>query len=183
MTIIDSYDESNYSIYLACYYGDTIYVGQSFQNIYASILDSCKFYLKKVGNPTGNVYAKLYAHTGEYGVNGKPTGSALAVSDALDVSTLADSFQLTTFNFSGANRINLSADTYYCIEFYYSGSSVFPDNYIQIGGDHTSPNHSGNINYSFNGNSWNTDISPIIDIIFYVYKALQIGYVGFCEAS
>ena len=77
------------------------------------ILDSCKFLINaELGNiPTGNVIVYLYAHTGTYGVNGKPTGSPLATSDPILASTLPTTQQLVTFTFSGANRIILSSNT------------------------------------------------------------------------
>ncbi len=99
MAIVDSYSESNHSnVYASLYNGFFTKFGQSFTGD-GKILDSCKFYLKKVGSPTGMAVATIYAHTGTFGNGGKPTGSPLATSDNFDVSTLTVSNQLITFNF------------------------------------------------------------------------------------
>lgn len=85
----------------------------------ATKITSCKFKVQKSGAPTGSVYAKLYAITGTPGSTGKPTGSALATSDAVDVSTLTGAFQI--FTFSGAEQYTMSAATYYEIAVEYTG--------------------------------------------------------------
>ena len=69
--LIDSYSESNQDEWFYLDNGGTMYskiiAGQSFANSISGTLDSCKFYLISLGNPSGNVVAKLYAHTGTYG--------------------------------------------------------------------------------------------------------------------
>lgn len=67
------------------YSGLVTSVAQSFTGD-GRTLDRAKFYICKVGNPTGNVYVKLYEHTGTFGTDSKPTGAALATSDAIDIS-------------------------------------------------------------------------------------------------
>jgi hypothetical protein len=167
-TLLDSYSETYQDIVSNIYAGYTPYYGQSFTNTYASTLDSCKFYIQKYGSPTGNANAILYAHTGTYGTNGKPTGLQIAISDNFDVSTLTTSLQLITFTFSGINRASLSAATHYCIELKYdSGDS---SNCVQIGGDSSTPSALGNGNYSGDGATW-TAISGT-DYCFYVYGIL-----------
>ncbi len=107
--IIDSLDETHseptpplYDLY----HGLVIAAGQSFTGD-GRTLDHAKFYLARAGSPTGSIYAKLYDHdAGTFGVNGKPTGAYLAISDAFDVSTLPDSNPtLVTFNFSTPYRL------------------------------------------------------------------------------
>lgn len=162
LTLIDSYSESNQDAYNQMYGGYIERFGQSFTNTNQIILDSCKFYLKKTGNPPGTAVAKLYAHSGTYGVNSRPTGSPLATSDNFDVSSLTTSLQLITFNFSGANRITLSASTYYCITIEYTTGDT--NNCILAGYDLLSSSHSGNM-FDFI-TSWSALSS---DLIFYVY--------------
>jgi hypothetical protein len=55
-------------------------VGSSFKGD-GSTLYGCAFYLKKYGVPTGLLTASIYAHTGTYATNGRPTGTALAGGD------------------------------------------------------------------------------------------------------
>ena len=168
-TLVDSYSETNSSVYY--YFPVNKVIGQSFTNTNAGTLDSCKFYLKKTGSPSGNANARVWAHIGTYGTDGKPTGSALAVSDNFDMVGLADSAQLITFNFSGANRIALNATTYYVVTF--SPVTGSETDYPQIGVDESASTHSGNISISDDGGStWSTN--PY-DVPFYVYAEVAPG--------
>ena len=168
-TIIDSYSETNQSaIPRYTYLGGTQqYWGQSFTNAHSALLTNCKFYLYKTGSPTGNIYAKIYTHSGTYGTDGKPTGSVLATSDAFDVSTLPASFQLIDFTFSGANQITLTPSTYYVLVLDCSVGGV--DGYAHIGVD-SSPSHSGNYSYSADGTEWTA--GDTTDTCFYVYGSI-----------
>ena len=170
--VIDSYNESNYSSYIPLYSGSCIAAGQSFTNTKSSILDSCKWYLNRYGSPTGNAVAKIYAetHATAFGTDSIPTGSALATSDNFDVAALTADYQLILFNFSGANRIALTAETYYVVVIEYSGGDLY--NRIHIAGDGTSPTHSGSYAY-YDGDTWSS--SAIVDRIFYVYGEGNIG--------
>ena len=164
--IIDSYSETNQDsgaeLHNAEWYP---YGGQTFTNIDASVLGSAKFFLKKYGSPTGNITVEIYAHTGTYGTNGVPTGSPLATSDAIDISTLTTDYQLIQFIFSGVEQINLSASTYYVAVLHYVGDA---SNYLIAGVDISSPSHSGNSVNSTDGSSWGSDNNT--DCCFYVYK-------------
>lgn len=158
----DSYSESYQTTSSSVYNGAPIKVGQSFTGD-GNDLNSCKFYLKKFGSPTGNVIATVYAHTGTFGSNGKPTGSALATSGNFDISTLTTSYALTTFTFTGANNITLVNGTKYFIVLEYSGGDV--SNHLVIGCDDTTLTHGGN--YASYTTSWGS--LSIIDVCFYVY--------------
>ncbi len=59
------------------------------------------------GSPVGNVWVEVYAEA-----SGLPTGSILATSDLLDVSTVAGSAAPVVFEFSGADQINPATGTY-----------------------------------------------------------------------
>jgi len=167
--LIDSYSESNYDgasgIYASPYQTAT---GQSFTGN-GSILVNTKFYLRKYGYPTGNVYAKIYAHSGTYGTSSIPTGGALATSDPVDVTTISGiSFGLVSFSFSGTNKIALTNGTYYISVVEYSSGS--DGNGIFVGYDNSSPTHGGNRSEYYNG-SWSGFGSPdaATDLCFYVY--------------
>ncbi|HUV84164.1 MAG TPA: hypothetical protein VMV86_00560 [Methanosarcinales archaeon] len=160
--IADSYSESNYSTQLY-YCSGTEKGSQSFTGK-AGNLVSCKWYLRKYGSPTGNIVAKLYAHSGTYGVSSIPTGEPLATSNTIDITTLSTSLQLTTFSFEGAEQYLLVNGTYYCLVIEFSGGDTY--NCLKVGADRTSPTHSGNIaDYSYG----NWDLYPNYDFIFYVY--------------
>jgi hypothetical protein len=160
----DSYSESNYNSSNALYPANSG-MAQSFTVGTGGLLDSCKFYLRNNYSLTGNVYAKLYALTGTYGTTSKPTGSALATSDAIDASTIGSSFSLIEFNFSGLSRISLTYGEQYCISVEYSGG--INGNYVNYGVDISAPTHQGNLASS--SGSWSAASSS--DSIFYVYIA------------
>lgn len=112
----------------------------NFTNVIQSTLTTCKFFLTKIGSPSGNIVAKLYAITGTYGVNSIPTGSALATSSNVDVSTIhsavnsnslvSSDYTLITFTF--ATPYVMTQGTSYVIVLEYSGGSG--GNYLSIGG-------------------------------------------------
>jgi hypothetical protein len=137
----DSYSESNWneSDWVSTGYQEA---GQSFASG-GGELDSVKFYLRLVGSPTGNATAQVYAHTGTYGASSLPTGAVLATSGTLDVSTLTGEYQLITFNFTGGDRITLTASTNYVVTFKYTGGTQNVD-YVRVGKDESSATHSGN---------------------------------------
>lgn len=156
-TLIDSYSESNFDVAT----GDSRFytsggwkmLGQSFFNRTTIPLASCKFYVKKVGAPPGNVLAYLYAHSGTFGSTGKPTGSAIAESDPVVISTgVTTGYQMIEFAFSGNNQVLLNEDTpYFVVLFYYQGDA---SNKIVSGGDGASPTHDGNVAGTTDGVSW-----------------------------
>ena len=88
-------------------------------------LTRAAFWLKKVGAPTGNITAKLYAHTGTYGVSSLP-GTLLATSNSVDVSTLPTSVGRVDFYFSGT--YSLAAGTPYIVTVHCPGAAG-PDHY------------------------------------------------------
>lgn len=165
--LIDSYSESNRDVALVISssysYSNS---GLSFTAV-AGRLESVKFYICKNGSPTGNVYVKIYAHTGTYGTSSRGTGDALATSDAVDISTLTTlwDFQLKEFTFSGANKIALTDGYYVALLVYEGGSS---GNYLSCGQDYSSPTHSGNKCRITSGTSWTYDAG--VDTPFYIYE-------------
>ena len=166
MAIIDSYSESNYEFPVAIGNTGYYYRGQVFQGAAVHyILTSASFYVKKNGSPTGNIYAKLYNITGTPGSTAYPTGDAIAVSDAVDVSTLDSSLALQEFVFSGAEQVLIAADAWYAITIYYPVNSV--SDFVDVGCD-GSPAHAGNFvdDEGTQGTSWR--YLSDIDLCFYV---------------
>ena len=173
--IVDSYSESNYSVWNSLQY-KYISTGQSFTGT-ATKITSCKFWAKKLNYPSGNCYAKLYAHTGTYGSTGVPTGSALATSTAIDGADFPSDYELVTLSFPDGQNYEMTAGTYYCIILEYTGTQG--SNGIRIGADNTTPSHSGNkVSYNDTTSTWGYSSSQ--DIIFYVYGATTTngGMVG-----
>ena len=173
----DSYNESNQNTSGQLNGISLFAYGQAFESLVGGELDSAKFYLRRLGSPTGNITARIYAMTGTYGTNGRPTGSPLAESDAIDVTTIGTgSFALQTFQFSGANRITLTAGTRYCVLVQHLGTDA--SNCIQVGSDNSSPTHSGNRFTGTNSALTNWFGSGETDVIFYVYVGHASGTTG-----
>jgi hypothetical protein len=136
------------------------------------MLDSCKFYLSRSNTtPTGNAYAELYNHVGDYGQpfpsGGHPSGAAIAISDPVDSSGIGITNSLVAFTFSSTNRIIITPN-YYCIIVHFESTN---DGYLKMGYDNTSSSHSGYRQSSFDGTTWYPTSQ---DIIFYVYGATQV---------
>lgn len=167
--LLTSYSESNRDDRYILYSGSIIRAGQSFLGNGRKIA-SVQFQLSKTGSPTGNATVSVYAHSGTFGTSSVGTGSALATSSTLDVSTLDGTYTLTEFTFSGDNAILLEAGTPYVVVLEYSGGDI--SNNVNLGVDTSSPTHEGNAtNYVA---SWSA--AATIDSCFYVYVNSFAGY-------
>lgn len=146
---LSTYSESNRDSDQPLGDGTTTGVAQSFTTPATSASTNArgcfaraKFQLKKVGSPTGNIVAKLYAHSGTLGTSSIPTGAALATSTNVDVSTLTTSYAIIDFVFNESNWFQFVANTNYVIALEYSGGDV--SNYVHVGYDASTPGHAGN---------------------------------------
>lgn len=170
LPIIDSYSETNTDSGDTLGEGTNTKKGQSFTGN-DGYLDSAIFYIKKIGSPTGTATVSIFAHTGTFGSSSRGTGSALATSNQIDISSLTTSYQLITFYFSDSNKILLSNSTHYVAVVEYSGGNA--SNYIALGVDTTSPTHNGNrVRYT---TSW--DYNGSWDIPFYIKSQEYNGFV------
>ena len=160
--LADSYSESNNSGSIGIGGGVTYSkVAQSFTGN-GKVLDKIEVELNTNLSPTGNVYAVIYAHTGTFGSSGVPTGTPLATSDAIDITTIT-STDLYEFIFSGAEKITLDDDTHYFLSIEYDGGTATTFLILRINfGD----SHEGNMAL-YNGSSWLAESSD--DFGFYVY--------------
>lgn len=178
--LIDSYSESNADYVVSLYTDGYTGYGESFLNPSEIHFNSCKFYIGKNGLPTGNCYAKLYEHVGTFGSSGVPTGNPIAVSDPVDVTTLAqfvggiEDLVLKEFIFSGVNKVVLSANTYYVVTIEYTGS-VSSENSVVVGVDETNPSHAGNgVSYDYAFEAWLIN-SGEFPFYIYGYKNIRAG--------
>lgn len=132
-------------------------------------------YLSKTGSPTGSVYAKIYAHTGSFGTTGTPTGSALATSDAFDISTLSTSaFTQVVFNF--ASPYTLSAGSNWCVVIEYTSGSAGTQ--LNVGTDAFNSGHAGNFASKMTG-SWVADATrDMIHIVREASEDIEISASG-----
>ncbi len=141
---------------------------QCFKNLsFKYKIIEAKFSLKKTGSPTGMGHAVLYGMGGTYGVDGKPTGSALATSDDFDVSTLTGVNQTITFTFSGAQQYVMQPDAYYCIAFLNpTAGTIDGGNYVHFAFDDT-VTHSLKIFGDYANGVWTSYLNDTA--LFYVY--------------
>jgi hypothetical protein len=129
-------------------------------------IKTAKFYLWKTGSPNANMQAVLYSISGTYGSTGVPN-TQLAVSDSVAMSTVGAGGYIT-FAFSGVNQVTLTTN-YYAIAVICSDAvTVDTSNYVGVGGDSSSPSHSGNFAGYVSG--WSA--SATRDLLFYVYGDL-----------
>jgi hypothetical protein len=136
-------------------------MGQSFTSI-GGTLSTVVFYMDRQDPITGSVYATIYAHSGTFGTNSVPTGSALATSNAVSASSLniQPNPAQVTFTFSGINQIVLSAGVNYVVVVGFEDDTQAVRGFV----DNTSPTDPGNSS-TFNGSSWSSSSS---DMSFYV---------------
>jgi hypothetical protein len=172
-TLIDSYTDSTVTTFNLIPVGGLAQAGQSFTMLSSDYkITSAKFRLSKTGLPNGTGYAFLYAHSGTYGASSVPTGSALAQSEGLDISTIAGSSTVYELTFNASQQYTMIANAYYCSVFgnatTWEGDS---SNYIQFYFAYSSPTHSGNeVKYTTSSGTWNYDVG--FDAVFYVYGIL-----------
>ena len=162
-TLLGSWSQTNENATVALYASGTnpTYYGQNFLNTNSIVLSNAVFYIKSVGSPSSNIVAKIYASTG--GVGATPTGSFLAISDTVSATPISSSFALTTFPFSGVNKITLSANTEYFVVIEYLGGDS--SDYIGVGISST-PATYGNSVSSYTGSSW---MALTTGMCFYIY--------------
>ncbi len=163
----NSYSETNADTATEVGNGVQDNVGQVFTANGGKITQA-KFSLQRGGpgsQPTGNGTARLYATTGTQGVDAVGTGTALAISDTLDVSTVPYGYALYTFNFTGAQQYQMVAGTTYAIVFEYTGGTSTSYLFIEI--DLSAPTHTGNLTGRDTVGAW--FYNATIDTIFYVF--------------
>lgn len=160
LSVIDSYNETNYSNYANLGATQAYDAGGQAFTATASYISLVKFYLTGSASVSGTMTAKLYASTGTYGTSAVPTGSALATSSVASVASLSTSPALINFSFDGTYR--MVEGTKYIIVLDCSGVSAGS---VGFGLDTSSPTHSGN--ESLHTGVWTADAN--VDAIFYVY--------------
>lgn len=95
------------------YTGAVTRMSQSFTCVNQVYITSCTFVMWRKATYSGNVYAKVYTHKGDYGVSSLPD-VLIATSNPIDASTLATSYSLSnfvTFTFPIGQPLILEANT------------------------------------------------------------------------
>jgi len=157
------YDETNYSFSVYSRYSTIGGLGQSFHGN-GKLISSCQFYIRKNNSPTGDVTAYLYEHSGTFGTSGVPSGSYVAISDAIDISTVGTNLSMVEFIFS-TPFLTVDGTEYVVVVEYPGGDS---SNSLHVGMDDESSTHPGNLSLGSVGGSWSEQSTK--DAIFYVFS-------------
>lgn len=154
--LITSYSETNKNN--DNYIDYRIKFGQVFTPSSNYQITSIKFYLQKVGSPTGNLTAKIYASNGTI-----PTGSAIITSSAVDVTTISSSYSLITFNVTTDTLIYTGNNYVVAIE----SDSVQSINYINVGSYFSLSINNGKSCTKFSSFPWIGNKN--MNLCFYIY--------------
>lgn len=138
-------------------------VGQSFIG-WNGTLTHAQFYLKDgAGAPTGNAYAKVYASTGVHGNGAKPTGAAIATSNAFDVTAVTGTYDWHTFTFASPPTLTEGVVYIITCEFSQDGSNYL---YAKANTSGTME-HQGNACATTDGSTWTSNDN---DLVFRIYS-------------
>jgi hypothetical protein len=156
----DSYSESNQNTQKSMWGASVFSVSQSFTGD-GRFAFRARFWLKKVGSPTGFITARLYAHTGTFGTDSRPTGLGRQTSEInVRAEDLGTSYAWQDFHFEPKQI--LAEGTKYCIILVYVDGDA--SNYVDVGADNSSPTHGGNEAYY--DTAWNTESG--VDLCFQI---------------
>lgn len=128
-------------------------LGQSFTPATSGNLFAVTFNLGKgAGSPTGNIVAKLYAHTGIYGSTGVGTGSPLATSNPVDAASLPVNPLLSFTAFEFPTPYFLDQENHYVILLEHTGGTS--TNNIVAGHQLVNTLHRGNASRHYVDGHW-----------------------------
>jgi hypothetical protein len=165
--VIDSYSEINRDGFTVVYTSKPE-VGQSFTGNGLS-LSSCKFYLKtdgSIASPPGSCRAKLYSHSGVYGISSLPN-VLLATSTDVSCAEITSIWTLISFQFPLLYPLPVG---YYVIVFEYLDGGGGVGQSVLIGYDNSSvPANIGNRSEKYVG-VWGYNSNQAL--CFYTYGML-----------
>jgi len=149
--------------------GNATIIGQaqSFSNgVVAQNLTRVRVRMKKFGSPTGNLVAKVYAHSGTFGTSSIPTGPVLATSVNFDIAQLTTAY--LEYEIVFLTQLLMEASTNYTISF--ERAVIDGSNYVHIEGD-TTGTHAGNSS-SLVGATWTAAAAE--DLWFQVFASPKL---------
>jgi hypothetical protein len=161
--LFDSWDTSHYNASITLNSSGSS-AGQAFRVSSARNLCEVEFYLRSyIGSGSKTIEARLYACSGTPGSTGIPTGSALASSSAITISS-GFAYRIENFDIS----YNLATNTNYCIGIFCTASST--SSIIRVGADITNAHP---------GNAFGNGAAVARDAIFYFYSdEAGVGWTG-----
>ncbi len=166
-TLVDSFYMTPGSDYAPILAAGITALAQSFtSNTNAYQITRVDWSLLRIGNPTGNLVAKLYDLSGNWGSTGVP-GTLRATSNPIAASSVNNSvYTLTTFTFS--TPWTTTANQHYIISIEADGTGD-DNNYIQAN-QNTYNAFAGNDSY-YIPTTWTSEASN--NICFYVYGIVK----------
>ena len=161
---INSHASSNQDSTISIYQGNNEQVGVAITLSSGESLQCVKFYLKKFGNPTGVMQAKIFASSGIVGTNAIPTGTALATAIDVEASDVTGSFAMVPFWFEEP-YVASSGDM--CIVLQYKSGDV--NNYLIAGADSSLSSSGNSFKANTSNSGWSVDTTQ--DLVFELLKA------------
>ena len=162
-TLVASYPILYHTAFSALSSTGNLAFSESFKPDQTVSLSSISFYLRRQYNPSGNIYAKLYSHTGVYGTSSKP-GALLATSNPIDIMTISSTTaQVMNFTFPAGQNYLMQEDSPYTAVIEFTGGNS--TNYLFRSYSSIYQIHLGNQAYYVS--SWTAQATS--DTIFYVY--------------
>lgn len=147
-------DALSHGVYGAAFGPTLTGMGQSFHGVNGARVGGVSFRIFKIGSPTGDVYAKLYAHDGVFGTSSVPTGAPLATSTALAASAVGAGPSFDKFSFPQPYELG-SGD--YVVTCEYADGASGNTVYVTV---HNASQHPGNRTNKLSGSwvshSWDT---------------------------
>lgn len=119
-----AYASGNVDIDVQLYAGSFVGAAMTFSPSSGGYVGTIGFLAKQSGAPPGDIFAKIYAHVGEFGETGTP-GALLATSEAYPASNLGvDYTYMPRFYFYGENRIFLEPGKRYVVTVEYANGDA-----------------------------------------------------------
>lgn len=138
-------------------------IAQGFQFPFQNAIHRVQLYLNKIGSPGGQLTARINTDS-----SGVPSGSVLATSDNVAVSTITGTLTLVEFTF--ATPVRLEAFTQYHVllggDAAYDSSFATGVTAVQLGVDASSPSYSYGSISTYASSTWTADAAK--DGIFLV---------------
>lgn len=125
------------------------------------VVTTLGLYLQKFASPTGNAYLRIYGCSGTPGSSGSVTGSYLATSAAIDVSTLSSSWSWVEMPLT--TPYSMTAGNYCIVLEYNDGTTT--SNGVYVGFSGSGSDDTGNLLYQ-NGNAYTSG-----DALYRIYTA------------
>ena len=117
--------------------------------------------------PSGDIIASIYTHSGTYGTSSIPLALSGTASEPYDSALLTTTYEPVTFEFK--TPVSLTASTYYCLVIEHADGTA--TDYVSIQGLASSGTHSGNRSHNTAG--WTAVAADDIDFELYSASILN----------